>query len=566
MLKELLLIKLVDKSEIRKITFKEGLNLIIDKQKKDDTKQTASGNGVGKTMFVDTIDFCLGANYSNEHNRFNKLRTESPLLFKYLEDNQVAAKLTLESDLDGTVLTIQRNLYNKNGIRIDDKPAKVKELDEKLLEFLYNEKKEKDKKAISYRTLLKWNLRDVIVKDPLIFIDKLDRPHTNGKFHRLYQFFNVPGSLIKEVQVSIDSKKKANFTKKEEKDLKVHQTNVDNLKKMLEEIDKEINSYDRDIHDIKKISEDYLSNNEEIRKLILEKNRLSTTIANFKDYLEKIQNTAIDKNLPDTIQALYTEMYISIQSNIIDDFNKLCQFHNSAIESEIIYLKHRLEELGNEYKLVETQIKDYEGFNVYYKDVERYHNHQKQKLDTERQIYEHEISLEKLEKKRTQFEKDKLHEETLYNSIREQIEKPKESIERFNSTYREIWKKTFSDMSRSFSFNEDSFDIEYFNVSQGAGKHVANLIFFSIALMKHIAESGLIRPLFFSVTDFIESVDKNQRDILWSDICKNYIPPKGQLIIPLLQCNFDASQYDILKESVILELDENDRFLRYENS
>ena len=44
---------------IRDISFKEGLNLIIDETPMNDIKLT--GNNVGKTTVLKLIDFCLGA-------------------------------------------------------------------------------------------------------------------------------------------------------------------------------------------------------------------------------------------------------------------------------------------------------------------------------------------------------------------------------------------------------------------------------------------------------------------------------------------------------------------------
>ena len=48
---------------IRKISFKKGINLIVDETKTDSKKE--SGNNVGKTTVIRLIDFCLGGDGKN---------------------------------------------------------------------------------------------------------------------------------------------------------------------------------------------------------------------------------------------------------------------------------------------------------------------------------------------------------------------------------------------------------------------------------------------------------------------------------------------------------------------
>jgi uncharacterized protein YydD (DUF2326 family) len=45
---------------IRDITFRKGLNLIVDETPTEDINKVSSGNGVGKTTVLKLIDFCLG--------------------------------------------------------------------------------------------------------------------------------------------------------------------------------------------------------------------------------------------------------------------------------------------------------------------------------------------------------------------------------------------------------------------------------------------------------------------------------------------------------------------------
>lgn len=51
------------------VTFKDGINLIVGKQSSSTTRENNTYNGVGKSLIIYIIHFCLG---SNKMNSFEK--------------------------------------------------------------------------------------------------------------------------------------------------------------------------------------------------------------------------------------------------------------------------------------------------------------------------------------------------------------------------------------------------------------------------------------------------------------------------------------------------------------
>ena len=83
---------------IREITFRKGINLIVDETPETDSK--ATGNNVGKTTVLKLIDFCLGAESKIVYIDPESKRDVYALVRDFLINNEVLITLTLKENLE----------------------------------------------------------------------------------------------------------------------------------------------------------------------------------------------------------------------------------------------------------------------------------------------------------------------------------------------------------------------------------------------------------------------------------------------------------------------------------
>ena len=101
-----------DKSVIRKIIFKKGINLIVDET--DSAHKTSSGNGVGKTTVLRLIDFCLDGNGENIYTDY-EFKTHN-IIEQFLKENNIIIRLTLIEEFDkndSPELIIEKNFLKR---------------------------------------------------------------------------------------------------------------------------------------------------------------------------------------------------------------------------------------------------------------------------------------------------------------------------------------------------------------------------------------------------------------------------------------------------------------------
>ena len=91
-------------SSFRAITFEPGLNIVISDQTQESTDRD-SRNGVGKSLLIEIIHFCLGS-------RFDK---RSKLSVEQLHD----WKFTIVLDIDGSEYRVTRNTTHSRTVEIE---------------------------------------------------------------------------------------------------------------------------------------------------------------------------------------------------------------------------------------------------------------------------------------------------------------------------------------------------------------------------------------------------------------------------------------------------------------
>ncbi|EMO91102.1 hypothetical protein LEP1GSC024_4332 [Leptospira noguchii str. 2001034031] len=161
---------------IREISFRKGLNLIIDETKQVNKKE--SGNNVGKTTVLRLVDYCFGSSGENIY-RDPEFRDKSNTQIEtFLKNNNVTILMTLKEDLDkprSREITIIRNfLKYKKKIQLinGESYPNGKDFDSKLKQLIFKSTAKKP----SVRQIVSKNIRHE--KNSLINTIKVLHPTT----------------------------------------------------------------------------------------------------------------------------------------------------------------------------------------------------------------------------------------------------------------------------------------------------------------------------------------------------------------------------------------------------
>ena len=126
---------------IREISFRKGINLIVDESK----EEHITGNSVGKTTVLKLIDYCLGAEAKIIYEDPEDKKEMYVLVKDFLIKEEVLITLILAENLDdknAKTIIIERNFLSrgkKTVRRINNIPYTDDEFEPKLTELIFPE-------------------------------------------------------------------------------------------------------------------------------------------------------------------------------------------------------------------------------------------------------------------------------------------------------------------------------------------------------------------------------------------------------------------------------------------
>lgn len=550
--------------EVRKIKFKQGLNLIVD----DTTNLSKdSGNNVGKTTVVKIIDLCLGAKSPRTLYYDSDTRTENKLIKDFLNKNKVQAQLDIIDERNNKEFSIIRQLY-PNGKRIINGNAyKEKEFGQMLKEIIFGSKSDfPTLRELMPKFIRLDNSNDNIIK----FLGNYSKNH---KYDTIYQF------LFDLVDRDLISEKNTLNSQKDEYDKKI---------KMLED-DENISSMNILTQKIKIIEED-LKKLEEQRKNLdyietykEELNNKRNITIKINDCEEKIQALEFDLDLlnksisklkedklnVDTskIKEIYDEANAKIDS-LEKNFDDIVNFHNQMIENRIMFLSKQYEtkekmkedtiairnQLLEDKKNITIDLLD-EGL---LSDLNVLNNKIEELTLNKGQILKSIQILEENEKERTLIEEkiSNINEKLLSESIEDKV-----AI--FNKYFTKYSEQVY-DEKYFFSYNtnwekQSGFPVTLsnFNGNVGTGMKKGMITIFDLAYLAYSNEINIECPKFI-IHDKIETTHINQLKTIF-DICMNI---KGQYIVPVLRERINEIDSNVINNSIILELNQKNKLFK----
>lgn len=323
----------------------KGFSFIAGSEKNISNKSTY--NGVGKTLSIVLIDFCLGANA--------------------LEDlKKLACNFYLDVRISNRKFTFSRSTINNKKIYIDDDEYTVDKFKKKLEEMLSIERQDN----ISIRTILSYFIRykkssfiDPIITNKYTSVNKPDYSSLVNVFYLL----NLDTKLLKEKQKNhkkLDSAKNAKRSL-EDKEIKSllnsNNTNIDIemniLSKKLEEKLK--------LRELYKVSDTYADLKSELYNKRNALNETTNCIEIIKSNLKKIALSLEEKHdiTVEEIKKFYGDVYNIFPSDIIRELKEVEEFHNNLIKNRInrlsnsrIELMTKLKNKEQDKKLIEKRI------------------------------------------------------------------------------------------------------------------------------------------------------------------------------------------------------------------
>ncbi|MGN9164987.1 DUF2326 domain-containing protein [Tissierellaceae bacterium HCP3S3_D8] len=333
------------------IEFHDGVNLILGEKYDNNSIKGRKTNGVGKSMCIEFIDFCLLNDYNNS--RIKKI----PENIVGLEEN-----ISLNLEIGKDEITISRNrkeerspLIIKNG-----KEVKFNNIDDARIYLKGLMFGNLDGKSVpSFRNMLSILIRDERseFKDIIKCHDLTKRIPDDFTVHLFLlsigiERYKQTQKIIKEIETikKIITKNKKDIT--------------DNKKKKVQDVRAKLNSLNDDLKKMELAIESFKSNElfnameQDIIDLESELERSRNKQKVIKYELEKINRLPKPEELDDKdIELVYNQFKNDLGSMVVKSLQEVTLFKNRVENFQRMLINEKAEELRKELNLITNQIR-----------------------------------------------------------------------------------------------------------------------------------------------------------------------------------------------------------------
>ncbi len=507
-IKSLIISKTYPKSEnIRTISFKDGLNLIVD------STNSAKGNGIGKTTTLRLIDICLGAKDRKYIYFDDELSQTNVALKDFIHDNKVQAELILSDTENGdTALSLKVDLFERGNRYIDDDKYNYEDYCESLGSYFFGLEAAKP----TYKQLMNMFVRINQKHDNDKFIKFLDTHTTSEEYKNVYSFlFRLSNIALAEKVLSLSQKIKA--LKRDIKRIKKLNsiTSIGALEQLLVSLDRDIVMLKskRDalvnINELKK-NEDILADVRSEYSLLAE--AIDSVGFKIDRYQKIVEETRIEQEHSvdqETLGDLYAEVSEGFEG-LTKSFNDLLDFNLKLLQNKITFFENSIgaEKLKLKKLLKERQdlLKKYEDVVVLIKnnDVDSY-------VDVQGSIeskFQEKGKLQKIIDLHQTFVDELKLAEAEESDLKDEPQRdPKEQIAKFNEYFEDYSRKVTSEEYQLYPIAEGfplGVQSRGSGLSTGTKKSVISA--FDLAYQS-FAKDEHIRSPRFVVHDVIETMD-----------------------------------------------------------
>ncbi len=515
------------------VEFKPGINFIYGKKEKS-TDSKKSLNNIGKSTFLDLIDFALLSNF----NRYNK-RLFTAYQKGFLKDKSVI----LEFEIFGKVYLIKRSFDEaNNNIQFGVKSDKLgyytlSELKIVLCDLIFKRENYQGyysntwlRKLIPFYLKIHKHKRESFV-DPIKYIKELTEAELN-QYHlflmdinneityRNYKF----QSALKKIKPAIEGIKK--FFE-EKYDLNLSENRQAYINSQIRKLENEVKKLEEIINSFK-LNDNYEIDENEANKLTEQIKILWFLNYNDKKRIESYKESLIFDDIKIQtwrVEKLYSEFNQLLGEKIKKTLDEAISFKKELILSRKEFLKEEINKLKVE---IETRKKQINNLEKERAKIFKYLSNEKaikDLSDAHYKLSEKKTQLSELKNKVEIFRELKKEENQIEQEIKKlegeiidfevEIEDKKRTIsqlieEIYNAIYPE-YKNTLSIFDISANSHKDSkIEITLLDTSImfGKGKNQGRTLIYDLAILFNAIENKIKRPRFLAHDGIFDGVDK----------------------------------------------------------
>lgn len=553
-----------DSDVIREISFKKGLNLIIDVTSSANLQE--SGNNVGKTTVLRLIDFCLGGNGENVYKDPEFKDKTNTQIESFLKDNNIIITLILKEDLDN--YDSQEIVIKKNFLKNSEKVQEIngeyynnENFDQKLKQLIFHSDSEKP------------TFRQIIAKNIRYERNKLE--NTVKVLHNTTTFEAYEALYFFWLGLDTDTasrKQRLNAMRATEEDV---------LKRLrrygsLSEIKQALAVIERDIVELNRqksnfnVNENYEEDLSKLNDARAKINVLSTRISQLQLRKDIIQESkeALEKEYANIDVNLLEQIYKTAEGFVTKlhaRFSEMVDFHNKMLHEKIKFVSNEIpaidsELLSNERELkinvlleseLTLKLKKSGAIQELEEIVSRLNQKFEQKggyEEQQRQWEDATIKLESIEKELTEINEGIASRDSILE----------DRIASFNKFFSKLSEKLYEEQ---FILSQERTDRAYvLKISSiggnlGTGKKKGEIAAFDIAYIQFCDENG-IPCLHFILHDQVENIHDNQLNLI-ADIVSG---ANMQFVVPVLK---DKLPPDLSPEQYkVLSLSQSDKLFK----
>jgi len=331
-----------DRASFHPVEFnKSGLTLVLGKQKtKTQGDDGKTYNGVGKSLLITLIHFCLGANKNKE-----------------LERAIPDWEFTLEFEIDDETFVTRRNTSSQNKIYINEQEMGVKKLGEFFLSRLFYI--DESTQGLTFRPLIQRFIRPR--KASYVSFDAPDpREKPYEQLLRNSYLLGINTGLIQKKRDLVLSREKIReFRKNLKEDTIFNEFFTGNADADIElkDLDEKIDEVTKDIKAFR-VADNYSEiqqNADSIEAELLQRRNRVVVIDNAIKNIEK--SLAQKTDIPiDRIQKVYDEAKAAMPQSVVKQLQDVVGFHSDLMQGRIKRLSAERARLENEKKELENNI------------------------------------------------------------------------------------------------------------------------------------------------------------------------------------------------------------------
>ena len=550
---------------IRDIPFHlQGLNLIVDTTPIS-VDTTVSGNNVGKTTFIRSIDFCFGSSgkdiYVDKENK-----SDNNTVKDFLFENDATFILSI-LDKNGERIALKRSFNTEEDLFInDEKYSSIGDYNKKLNELIFHIPPAETK--VSFRNIIKKFVRsDSYSENSLYKI--LHHSVKDSVYEALYLvLLGFPDIEIISQRLAVSDK--IDKLKKELKAIS-GKSNLPRLQSRLTQLQGVIDEKENQIKEID-LPKTYDSLLESLKSLKSRTSLLSSTVGNLNTKINLSQKTKDElissrsKIDPTAINRLYSEAKLLLGNNIQKSFEEVLQFHNSMIANKLKFVEQHIAKLEQERNSVKQELdsllKEQSHVLKLLDNTGTFDDLIKIREDVN-QLYTEKgklvLQIDNIQNIQASIEKDTI----TFNEINLNFES---YIDELNKNINEVFNKYFTQYTNTthgeklyiyYDSENRKFQFDNLEGNAGDGYKKTEIIAFDLAFISYFNDLGLHFPKFV-LHDKFEIIHQNQIQTTFQ-IADSL---NGQFVVSVLRERISFLGDEYINKHKILELSQDNKFFK----